>query len=298
MVTIHVSRAGSNLGTFPEEDVRAGLQSGRFVGTDLGWREGMANWLPLSQFPEFASSASGAIPPTPTVPPVQPTTATLAPGSTFPDVVAPRSGLPWDDRAQKGLFPAFFETLMMVLTKPEAAFTAMKREGGFGEPLLFAMIGAGSGALVYLGLSFLLQAIGVSTGGKDALGALAGLGIGWIFLLILIPIMVVLGLFIGAAIMHVCLMIVGGAKQSFETTFRVLAFAHGSTGPLQMIPICGGVIAGIWGLVVTCIGLARAHETDTWRAVLAVFLPMIVCCGGGIFLAIMFGALGALHHAH
>jgi hypothetical protein len=35
------------------------------------------------------------------------------------------------------------------------------------------------------------------------------------------------------------------------------------------------------------------------RAVLAVFLPLIVCCGGGILFAFMFGFLGALsQHAH
>jgi hypothetical protein len=98
-------------------------------------------------------------------------------------------------------------------------------------------------------------------------------------------------LFIGAAIVHLCLMIVGGANKTFETTFRVLAFSQGSTGPLQMIPVCGGLIAGVWGLVVTCIGLARAHETETGRAVFAVFLPLVVCCGGAILMAILVPAL-------
>jgi hypothetical protein len=91
-------------------------------------------------------------------------------------------------------------------------------------------------------------------------------------------------------------MIVGGANQPFETTFRVLAFAQGSTGVLQMIPICGGLIAGVWALVVQCIGLARAHETDTGRAVLAVFLPLIVCCGACVLLGVMFGMFGVLGH--
>ena len=50
----------------------------------------------------------------------------------------PRSGLPWDDRQQKGFFTAFIETLQMVLTRPAEAFTVMKREGGFGEPLIYA----------------------------------------------------------------------------------------------------------------------------------------------------------------
>ena len=112
-------------------------------------------------------------------------------------------------------------------------------------------------------------------------------------MIILLPLFIVIGLFIGSGIVHLCLMIVGGANQSFETTFRVLAFSQGSASPLQIIPLCGGLISGVWAIVCNCIGLARAHETDTGRAVLAVFLPLIVCCGGGLLIAFMFGALGA-----
>jgi hypothetical protein len=135
--------------------------------------------------------------------------------------------------------------------------------------------------------------MGLFAGQRDTFAALAGLGIGSIALIVLLPVFIVIVLFIGAAIVHLCLMIVGGANKSFETTFRALAFSHGSTGPLQIIPVCGGLIAGVWALVVNCIGLARAHETTTGRAVLAVFLPLVVCCGTGILLAMMFGALGA-----
>jgi hypothetical protein len=121
------------------------------------------------------------------------------------------------------------------------------------------------------------------------------MGVGSAAFIVLLPLFVVIVLFIGSGIVHLCLMIVGGANQSFETTFRVLAFSQGSTGPLQMIPVCGGVIAGVWALVCNCIGLARAHETDTGRAVLAVLLPVIVCCGG-MFLLFMFGGLALLQH--
>ena len=38
---------------------------------------------------------------------------------------------------------------------------------------------------------------------------------------------------------------------------------------LLIVPFCGSFVAGIWGLIVECIGLARAHETDVGRAVLA-----------------------------
>jgi hypothetical protein len=295
MATIHVNRGGTNLGTFSEEEVQTGLRAGRFQPTDLGWREGMAAWQPLSQFSEFAADiAAGAA--------AGPTAASPSPGATPPPSAAPaplvpapglaaRSGLPWENRAGRGLVAAFVETLQMVLTRPGEAFTVMRREGGLGGPLVYGLIGGCLGAIVSFGFSFALQTMGFAIGNRAPWGNYAVLGAGGLAFLILAPIGVIVGLFIGSAIIHLCLMLVGGARHSYETTFRVLAFTQGSTGILQMIPICGGVIAGIWAIVVNCIGLARAHETETWRAVVAVFLPLIVCCGFAVCVGIFIPAL-------
>ncbi len=290
MATIHVNRGGTSLGTFSEEDVRAGLRSGRFAGTDLGWREGMASWQPLSQFPEFAADIpSGA----PTSPPPAASTITPAPAGSTSETPPTHSGLPWEHRQERGFVNAFIETLTMVLTRPSEAFSLMKREGGLAEPLIYALIGGCVGGIASFLFSLGLQSIGLFSERRNAFAVMTGMGVGSVAFIILLPLCIVIGLFIGAAVVHLCLMLVGGAKQSFETTFRVLAFSHGSTGLLQMIPVCGGLIAGVWGLVVNCIGLARAHGTDTGRAVLAIFLPLIVCCGAVFLIAMMFGALGA-----
>jgi hypothetical protein len=280
MAMIHVNRGATSLGAFSEEEVREGLRTGRFVPTDIGWREGMANWQPLSQFPELGAAA-------PAAPPAQ--IGASAPS----EAGAPRSGLPWEHRQERGFFNAFVETLVMVLTKPGEAFAVMKREGGLGEPLIYALIGGCLGGIVSLLFSLGLQSVGFFADRHDTFAAMTGMGVGSLAFIVLVPLFIVIGLFIGSAIVHLCLMIVGGANQSFETTFRVIAFSQGSTGPLQMIPVCGGMIAGVWALVCNCIGLARAHETDTGRAVLAVFLPLIVCCGGVLLIALMFGGLGA-----
>ena len=185
----------------------------------------------------------------------------------------------------------------MVLTRPAEAFSVMKREGGLGEPLIYALIGGSVGGIVSALFSLGFQSIGLFADKNNSLAAMTGIGIGSVAMIILLPLFLAIFLFIWSALAHLCLMIVGGANQPFETTFRVLAFTQGSTGPLQIIPLCGGLIAGVWAIVCYCIGLARAHETDTGRAVLAVFLPLIVCCGGGVLIAFMFmGAWTASHH--
>ncbi len=294
---IHVNRGATSLGAFSEEQVREGLRAGRFLPSDLGWREGMANWQQLSQFAEFAAetaAAAGQAPP-PQTPPTS--TVTAAGAGPAPETPAPRSGLPWDQRQSKGLFSAFIETLQLVLSKPTVAFTVMKREGGLGEPLIYALIGGSFGMVFYWIYNLVFQSFALFQPRHNPLAGVFA-GIGSIFLLILVPVFVVIGVFIISAILHLCLMLVGGAKQSFETTFRVICFTGGSINPLLVIPFCGGLVVGIWKIVLYCIGLARAHETDTGRAVLAVLLPLIVCCGGIALLAMMFGMLGAWGASH
>lgn len=60
MAMIHVNRGATSLGILSEQEVREGLRTGRFAPTDIGWREGMANWQPLSQFAEFSGLEAGA----------------------------------------------------------------------------------------------------------------------------------------------------------------------------------------------------------------------------------------------
>ena len=301
MATIHVNRGATTLGAFPEEQVREGIRSGRFLGTDLGWKEGMANWQPLSQFSEFAqdfpTAAAAAAAPPPQAPAAP---ATVAAGSTTA-AAAPRSGLPWDQRHTIGFFNGFAQTVSMVLTRPTEAFTIMRTEGGLGDPLLFGVIGGSIGVIIWTLFSAALQSFGWAAAlsqQNNSLNNMMGVSVGGamlIFRLIMAPILIAIGLFVWTALVHVCLMMAGGANKTFEASFRALSFAYGATALLSVVPCCGPWIAFVWGLVADCIAIARTHETDTGRAVIAVLLPLIVCCGGVVVICLMLGVgIGAL----
>lgn len=290
---IHVNRSGQSLGIFDEARVREGLATGEFIGTDLGWREGMPTWRPLSELENF-----GATPPPPPIAPTEPTatveaeqTYTTQPAIANTPIVTPSeaTGLPWENRERLGFANALVATIAMVITRPAEAFTVMKREGGLGDALLYAIILGLVGALASFGFTFVLPTIGL---GASSFGDVLGLGASAGFLL-LAPFGMILGIFIGGAIIHVCLMLLGGANRSFETTIRVLCYAGGSANIFVLVPVCGGMIASVVTLVLDCIGLARAHETETWKPVAAVLLPMVVCCGGFMIIAIFVGALGS-----
>jgi hypothetical protein len=98
--------------------------------------------------------------------------------------------------------------------------------------------------------------------------------------------MIAFSIFVGSAITHLCVMIVGGNKKGFEATFRALAYAFGGN-LFGLIPFIGGTIGGIYSLVLMIFGIREGHGISTGKAVLAVLLPVIVVVGLGILVAIM-----------
>src|SRR5437763_13289383 len=216
---IHVARDGAKLGEFTLEQIREGLGTGQFRPTDLAWQSGMADWRPLS---EFVGAAAGAAPALPVA--VAGVSAASA-----------GTGLPWEHRAQLGFGKAWFDTVSLLITKPSEAFTMMRPEGGLGDPLIFGLIGGCAGSIV----SILFQGVFQSLPGFARHNAFDVFDFGpWGFLLIyaaLSPILVVICLLIGSAILHLCLMLVGGATRSFETTFRVACLSTGAASLSSMI---------------------------------------------------------------
>ena len=181
--------------------------------------------------------------------------------------------------------------------RPTKTFADMKTEGGLGAPIIYAIILGVIGSiigLIWQGVFGNIFSLIGRTGVEGFATFTAFSAIRFIITAILTPLLVAVGLFIGSGICHLCLMIVGGANKSFEATFRVFAYTTGSVALMQLVPICGALVAGIWGLVCEIIGLSEAHETTTGKAVLAVLLPVIVCCGLAVVLAIAGVGLGLL----
>ena len=123
-------------------------------------------------------------------------------------------------------------------------------------------------------------------------GYVGGMGVMFALVAVLTPLATLIGSLIGGLVLHFCLWLVGGVKQPFEATYAVLAYATGSTTLFNLVPFCGGMIGAIWALVIEVIGLARVHDCGVGRAVLAVFLPMIVCCTAMGVLFFLFIGLG------
>jgi len=213
-------------------------------------------------------------------------------------------GTPWERRRDIGFVSALVETTKEVLTGPTDFFRSMPVAGGVGSPLLYAVIIGYVGILV----SAVYSAVFLLVGGA-ARGAFRGLGDrpelarfveafeGWGSIagqVILGPIGIVIGLFVWAGIVHLMLLLLDGAGQGFEATFRVMAYSHASN-VFAIVPICGGLIVVLYGLVLSIIGLSQAQRIPAWKAVAAVLLPLFLCCCCcGIAIGMMAGGLASI----
>jgi hypothetical protein len=97
-------------------------------------------------------------------------------------------------------------------------------------------------------------------------------------LVIFIPLTIIFSLFLGSVVTHFCLMIVGGNKKGFQTTFRAISYAF-SGNLFAIIPFIGSTIGFIYFLILTIIGVRESHGISTGKALLAIFLPLIIGVG-------------------
>jgi hypothetical protein len=235
------------------------------------------------------------------IPPVPPQDPAYPPVPPIGSPEGGRTGPSWERPGP--FFERFATTAYEVLLSPTAFFSTMRREGGLAGPLTFGIVGALVGGVATAIYQLLLSMAGAGFGGPDAVrdqvfASLFSTGC----ILVILPFAGIVGMFISALIYHLMLLLLGGARHGFETTMRVTAYTSGAVGLLQLLPICGSAIAGVWSLVVAIIGLSRAHEISTAKAAAAVLLPIAICCvmamlfSAAILTAIFGGAAASSFH--
>lgn len=194
-----------------------------------------------------------------------------------------RTGPAWERDGT--LVDRYVNTVRALVTDARGFFQTMRRDGGLGQPLVYAFLGNTIGWLMVL-VYQMFTPFGGGVG--EAVG-------GFFVMVFVLPVAVVVGLFVWSGIIHLVLSLLGGANQPFEATFRVASYTSGTTSLAYVVPWCGGVIGAAAALAFSIIGLSETHETPIGKAAVAVLVPVVVCCGIGIlFIAMVFGvaALG------
>src|SRR5262245_53529928 len=166
-----------------------------------------------------------------------------------PDSGTSSSGTPWERRDQIGIAAGLVETTTQVLSGPEGFFARMPVTGGLTSPLLYGLL------IGYVGLvaSTLYSLVFKLTFGRlrrlrrpggplERVARFLESGPNLVGNLVFGPVFIAIVLFIWAGILHVMLLVLGGAQRDFEATFRVASYAQ-ATSILQIVPVCGSIAA-------------------------------------------------------
>lgn len=138
---------------------------------------------------------------------------------------------------------------IQVITDPMGFYRYMQRGGGYVEPLLFMVI------------------MGLISGLLQTLLGVFGLGVsGTLFVvgasIVLVPILVAIFGFVGAAVVFVIWKLLG-SQQSFECAYRCVAYS-GAISPvttvLNVIPYIGPVIGIAWMTFLMVVASVEVHD--------------------------------------
>jgi hypothetical protein len=116
--------------------------------------------------------------------------------------------------------------------------------------------------------------------------------------LILSPLMVLVTIYFNAGISHLGLIMVGGAKNGFTASLRVIGYSQ-APAIFYVVPFVGMAVGFIWGIVILIGGLAGAHGISGWRVVWAYVLLFIIFAAITAIIVLIVGTgmvLGILGH--
>jgi hypothetical protein len=158
--------------------------------------------------------------------------------------------------ANKIDFAALLQTAVKIVTAPAEFFREMPKTGGFVEPLIFAVVLGFLSSIIYavssiIGLGHMSTGIGSS-----------------LLMLIYVPIFVVIGSFVGAAILFVIWKLMG-SQENYETAYRCAAYLAALSpivALLSLIPYAGGVINMLIYLYYTVIVSVEVHSLPSQKA--------------------------------
>jgi len=198
--------------------------------------------------------------------------------------------VPWETDLSERPAEAAWETWRRSLFEPVRFFRGADPRGPLGFAIGYAVVFALIGATFTLGWRLVAAAAGMQWGASGGpLGPVAGAMLEFF----LTPFVTVLGLFLWAGLVHLVLMILQGSGGGFRATLRAHAY---SAGPavFNVVPFLGTLVAAIWSVVIAVIGLREMHRIETWRAVMAILLPIAVIIVFAVVVAVFVGLAGLL----
>ena len=177
---------------------------------------------------------------------------------------AGRSPSPWEEGKS---LSSLLGTVKAVLFSPKAFFGKLRLDGN--GHLSFVALISWPMMILATGLKWVF---GWMPSAPDALTADIQK---WtlISICLLAPLGAIISTYLLGSVIHLFLMMFGGAHARLEATIRTYAYAQASS-LIGWIPFLGPLVNTVWMAFALVIGLSRMHRTSVGRTLAAVLIPL------------------------
>ncbi len=233
---------------------------------------------------ELCADASG---PAPTAPRRPSSKSGIHPGTGFAyGEEQPHPVVDWENRRRIGRRKALFATWRQTLFHPARFFREACPGGGYFSPLLYGMIwvltGFGAGILWKIILRVYPQIVSLLGGETIHISLrLAPEHIAAGVAFVSLPLIAAFALMAVSVLFHMSVAAFTRGHSGFKTTLRVVCYSAGAYA-FFLIPTLGGLIAGIWQMILMTEGFRRAHRIPFPLAVLIAFPPCALLFAAGM----------------
>ncbi|MBD3259796.1 hypothetical protein GF371_04175 [Candidatus Woesearchaeota archaeon] len=175
------------------------------------------------------------------------------------------------------MFKKWFEALFL----PMKAMPKLKKEANVGMAVLYVVIGY----LIYgVVLGVAIAFLPIMLGAMGGLGMMGGFGLGALSIVTMPIAMIIsgiIGLFIGAGLIHLFAYIFGGRNGFVKLIYLMAALtaALAIIGIINIIPLIGPILyilVAIYGIYPTIVAIKEAYEFSWGKAVLSFVIPVII----------------------
>lgn len=161
------------------------------------------------------------------------------------------------------------EQAKQVITDPAGFYRVMPREGGYSEPLIFNLVMAAIAGAIFAVLSII---------------GLTGAGFGGVVAIIALPIIMLIGSFIAAAVLFVIWKLMG-SSQSYQAAYRCVAYSYAILPVVTIIgviPYVGTIVRTVWGVWLMVIASVEVHGRQQRTALIVFGILGVFSLMGGL----------------
>jgi hypothetical protein len=189
----------------------------------------------------------------------------------------------WEDPQVIGFFRPLFATIRDASLRPKRFFSELSVKGGFGLPILYAVIMHMAAVTARVTGSALFGVSGAAgaLAGNPTAGTAAAM-----------PLLTSLGLVTWALLIHGALVALKGRKRALGGTLRVVCYSA-TPDLIGVVPVLGEIVGLVWKAYLTVLGVMAVHRVGAFKALAAMALPISVAAAA-VIAVLLFGLAAAL----